>query len=91
MLPKQKFFSQTNPHVSKVYATTQSRGSYFKLGLPVGTLVCARPINKRQPVTVCVKKNAKNVEGEMSRCSECQNREKRMVWFEICSLRNENL
>ena len=36
-------------------------------------------------------KNAKNVEGEMNRCSECQNREKRMVWFEICSLRNENL
>ena len=35
-------------------------------------------------------KNAKNVEGEMNRYSECQNREKRMVWFEICSLRNGN-
>ena len=58
--------------------------------------------NKRQSVTACgywssfveyiaVKKKAKKVEGEMNRCSECQNREKRMVWFEICSVRNDNL
>ena len=40
---------------------------------------------------IAVKKKAKKVEGEMNRCSECQNREKRMVWFEICSLRNDNL
>ena len=50
-------------------------------------------LNKRQSVTACgywssfveyiaVKKNAKNVEGKMNRCGECQNREKRMVWFE---------
>ena len=40
---------------------------------------------------IAVKKKAKKVEGKMNRCSECQNREKRMVWFEICSLRNEIL
>ena len=51
MLPKQKFFfSQTNPHIEG-YATMQSKGLYFKLGLPVGTIVCERPINKRGSIS----------------------------------------